>query len=440
MDKLKNSNACGIDISAKEHVVAVPQDRDSQCIRTFCTFTQDLHQLANWLLQCKVDSVVMESTGVYWYHLYTVLLEYDLEVFLVNAQHVKRVPGRKSDVSDARWLQQLHSFGLLNGCFQPDNLTRELRDYVRLRKSIIRDMSKQRQRAQKALELMNIKLNLVISDITGKSGSNIIQAILNGKRDPHTLIKYADGRLKGSREALLKALEGNWREEQIFNLKVAWEHYKFLSAQLEQCDQQSENTLTKFQTIEDKQLPDSKTRSRNQPKFNVRNYLFGVLGTDVLEINGFKETSALTVFSETGPMLQKKFPTDKQFCSWLNLVPDNKISGGKILSSKVKKKKNNAGQSFREAAFTLWKSKCPLGDYLRMKKAKSGAKAAITATARKIAAIYYKMVTDKVAFDNAVLIQKSRVDLLKKVMALERSLSLAKIQLAGTLLFVSFVI
>lgn len=143
MDKLKNSSACGIDISVKEHVVAVPQDRDRQSVRTFGSFTQDLHQLAQWLLQCKVDSVVMESTGVYWYHLYTVLLEYEFEVFLVNAQHVKRVPGRKSDVSDARWLQQLHSFGLLNGCFQPDNLTRELRDYVRLRKSIIRDMSKQ---------------------------------------------------------------------------------------------------------------------------------------------------------------------------------------------------------------------------------------------------------------------------------------------------------
>jgi len=211
MDKLLKLNACGIDISAKEHVVAVPQDRDTQSVRTFGSFTQDLHQLAGWLLQCKVDSVVMESTGVYWYHLYTVLLEYQFEVFLVNAQHVKRVPGRKSEVSDARWLQRLHSYGLLNGCFQPDNLTRELRDYVRLRKSIIRDMGKQTQRAQKALELMNIKLNLVMRDITGKSGSNIIEAILKGERDPHTLIKHADKRLKASREAILKALEGNWR-------------------------------------------------------------------------------------------------------------------------------------------------------------------------------------------------------------------------------------
>lgn len=440
MDKLLKLNACGIDISAKEHVVAVPADRDTQSVRTFGSFTQDLHHLANWLLQCKVDSVVMESTGVYWYHLYTVLLEYGLEVFLVNARHVKQVPGRKTDVSDARWLQQLHTYGLLNGCFQPDNLTRELRDYVRLRKTIIQDMSTQTQRAQKALELMNIKLNQVMRDITGKSGSHIIEAILRGERDPNNLIKYADQRLKASKENILKALEGNWRDEQIFNLKVAWEHYKFLLTQLDHCDQQSEKALAKFETIEDKPLKDINRRSKNQPKFNVKNYLFQVLGTDVTEIDGFKETSALTVFSETGPLLQEKFATDKKFLSWLNLVPDNKITGGKIIYSKVKKKKNRAGQSFREAANGLWNAKCPLGDYLRMKKAKSGSNSAIVATARKLAAIYYKMVTGKVAFDNAVLQHRSRLYLVRKVIALEKSLTLAKMQLAGVLLFVSFVI
>lgn len=223
-------------------------------------------------------------------------------------------------------------------------------------------------------------------------------------------------------------------------MKVAWEHYKFLLAQLEQCDQQSEKTLAKFETIEDKQPHDPKRNSKNQPKFNVKNYLFQVLGTDVMEIDGFKATSALTVFSETGPLLEKKFPTDKQFFSWLNLVPDNKITGGKIISSKIKKKKNRAGQSFREAANGLWNAKYPLGDYLRMKKAKSGSNAAIVATARKIAAIYYKMVTVKVAFDSAVLQQKRRLYLFKKVIALEKSLELAKMQLASILLFMSFVI
>lgn len=447
MDKLKNSNACGIDISAKEHVVAVPEGRSSQPVRTFGTFTEDLHQLAKWLLECKVDTIVMESTGVYWFHLYTVLVDYQFEVLLVNAQHVKRVPGRKSDVSDARWLQQLHSYGLLNGCFQPDNLTRELRDMVRLRKSIVRDMSKQIQRAQKALELMNIKLPMVISDITGKSGSNIIKAILKGERDPHVLVKHADGRLKATKQTLRKALEGNWREEQIFNLKVAWEHYQFLLTQLNQCDLQAEKTLAKFpgsrkarQTPQDKQLPNTKYKSKNQPKFNVRNYLFSVLGTDVMQIDGFKETAALTVFSETGPWVRNKFPTDKQFFSWLNLVPDNKISGAKILSSMVKKKKNKAGQAFREAANSLWNSKSPLGDFIRTKKANAGAKSAITATARKLAAIYYKMVTDKVAFDRALLRETSRLHLIKKMRTLEKNLQLAKMQLAGILLFISFVI
>jgi len=440
MDKLKNSNACGIDISAKEHVVAVPEDRSSQPVRTFGTFTEDLHLLAKWLLDCKIDTIVMESTGVYWFHLYTVLTDYNFEVLLVNAQHVKRVPGRKSDVSDARWLQQLHSYGLLNGCFQPGNLTRELRDIVRLRKAIVRDMSKQIQRAQKALELMNIKLPLVMSDITGKSGSNIIKAILEGERDPHALIKHADGRLKASKQMLLKALEGNWREEQLFNLKVAWEHYQFLLTQLDQCDLQAENTLTKFDAPHDNQLPDTKYKSKNQPKFNVRNYLFSVLGTDVMQIDGFKETSALAVFSETGPCLQGKFPTDKQFLSWLNLVPDNKISGGKLLASKVKKKKNKAGQAFREAANSLWNSKSPLGDFIRLKKANIGSKSAITATARKLAAIYYKMVSDKVSFDREILNQTRRVHLLRKVTALEKNLQLAKMQLAGLLLFINFVI
>jgi transposase len=204
MRKLLKLNASGIDISTKEHVVAVPEGRDKKNVRTFGTYTKDLHALAKWLLKCKVDSVAMESTGVYWYHLYTVLLEYNIEVILVNAYHVKNVPGRKSDVSDAQWLQELHTYGLLKGCFQPDNLTRELRDYVRLRKTIVKDMGRQIQRAQKALELMNIKLSQVMRDITGKSGTKMIEAMLDGERNPHVLVTYADRRLKASKENILK--------------------------------------------------------------------------------------------------------------------------------------------------------------------------------------------------------------------------------------------
>src|SRR5690606_39152365 len=213
MSKLVNPNAGGIDISSKEHYVAVPEGRSKECVRTFQSFTEDLHLLAQWLQSCGIETVAMESTGVYWYHLYTVLLDYGLEVYLVNARHVKNVPGRKSDVSDARWLQQLHSFGLLNGCFQPDNLTRELRNYVRQRKTLVRQMTTAVQRMQKALEQMNIKLNNVVSDRQGNTGIAIIAAILGGERNPGELAKLRDRRIKASKEVFLKSLEGTWRAE-----------------------------------------------------------------------------------------------------------------------------------------------------------------------------------------------------------------------------------
>lgn len=429
MRKLLNPNAGGIDISAKEHVVAVPEDSDRESIRTFSTYTEDLHRLAKWLIRCGVGTVAMESTGVYWYHLYTVLLEYGMEVYLVNAYHVKNVPGRKSDVSDARWLQQLHSFGLLKGSFQPDNLTRELRDYTRLRKTVIRDMGIQIQRVQKALEYMNIKLAQVMRDITGTSGTAMIEAVLRGERDPEKLVLYADRRLKTPREKIKKALMGNWRDEQLFNLGMAWDQYSFLLGQLAQCDKKIEQTLVRFAETQRKELEDKGPKTKNQPRFNVKNHLFQVFGVDVTEIDGFKGTTALTVFSETGPRLKEKFKADKHFLSWLNLVPDNKITGGKVIYSKVKRKKNKAGQAFREAANALWNSKSPLGDYLRRKKARSGGNRAIVATARKIASVYYKMVTEKVSFDRTVLKTESQENLIRKIAYLEKSLESTKLQL-----------
>jgi hypothetical protein len=211
MAKLVNPNAAGIDISSREHYVAVPEGRSQEDVRCFQSFTRDLHELASWLKECKVDTIAMESTGVYWYHLYTILLDYGFEVYLDNAYHVKNVPGRKSDVSDARWLQQLHSFGLLRGSFQPDNFTRSLRNYVRQRKLLITQMAREVPRMMKALELMNIKLQNVISDIQGKTGMVIISKILEGERDPHVLAQYKHSRIHASTEKLIKSLEGNWR-------------------------------------------------------------------------------------------------------------------------------------------------------------------------------------------------------------------------------------
>lgn len=340
MAKIINPNAAGIDISAKEHYVAVSEEICKEDVRCFKSFTRDLHELANWLKECKVETIAMESTGVYWYHLYTILLDYGFEVYLVNAYHVKNVPGRKSDVSDARWLQQLHSYGLLNSCFQPDNLTRSLRNYVRQRKSIIKQMATEIQRMQKALEQMNIKLNNVIRDITGKTGMQIITKILEGERDPKILAQFRDRRIKASRELLIKSLEGNWRQEQLFNLELAFEHYHFLQNQLLKCDEKCEDIVDQMSddSIDKKKLPPVR-KQKNQPYFNVAHYLYHILGVDVTEIYGLKATTALTIFSETGPCLRDKFPNIKQFLSWLNVVPDNKITGGKVISSRVKKKR-----------------------------------------------------------------------------------------------------
>jgi transposase len=432
MANLLNPNAAGIDISAKEHFVAVPEDRDFQNVRTFKSFTSDLHSLAQWLKHCEITSIAMESTGVYWYHLYTILLEYGFEVYLVNAYHVKNVPGRKSDVSDAQWLQQLHSFGLLKNCFQPDNLTRSLRNFVRQRKSIIQQMSSETLRMQKALEQMNIKLNNVIRDLHGKTGTAIIKAILSGERNPNELVKLRDEKIKASKEVVLKSLEGNWREEQIFNLKLAYDHYLFLEQQLQLCDIEAEKTIALFndQTVQTRNIDQSRKSQKNQPKFNVAQYLYNSLGVDVTQIYGLKATTGLTIFSETGYNLKENFPTEKQFLSWLNLVPNNKITGGKVISSKVKRKKNRAGQAFREIANTQWRSDNPIGEFLRRKKAKSGGAQAIIATARKIAAIYYKMVTEKVEFNPSVIEKNSKEFLNKQIDKLENKIQNLKSQLA----------
>ena len=424
MAKVINPNAAGIDIASNVHYVAVSENKCKNPVRNFKGFTKDLHELAQWLISLEIDTVAMESTGSYWFQLYTILLDYGIEVFLVNAWHVKNVPGRKTDVIDAQWLQELHESGYLKACFQPDNLTRELRTYVRLRKQIIRDMAAETQRMQKAMVNMNIKLHDVINDINGQTGSAIVNAIIEGERDPKLLASFRNNRIKCSKETLIKSLEGNWRNEQLFCLKMARDKYRELEQHLLQTDMESERVI-KFLSQEKKKKKEVKRRSRKnkQPMFNVEQHLYNVYGVDVMEIYGVKQTTALTVLSETGANLKEKFPTVKQFLSWLNLVPDNKISGGKILSSKVRKRKNNAGQAFRESANGLWNANNPFGDYLRTKKSKSGAGQAIVATAKKIAIIYYKMVTEKVEFNPYVIDGNRQNYLQNRVKALTKTLN-----------------
>ena len=430
MAKLVNPNAAGIDIASNVHYVAVAKDRCENPVRNFKGFTRDLHELSKWLKSLGIETVAMESTGSYWFQLYTILLDYDIEVYLVNASHVKHVPGRKSDVNDAQWLQQLHENGYLNPCFQPDNLIRELRTYVRLRKQIIKDMSTETQRMQKAMVCMNIKLHDVINDINGKTGKAIVTAIINGERDAECLASYRDSRIKCSKETLIKSLEGNWRDEQLFCLKMACDKYLELEAHLFNVDKECERVVKLLENddVEPKKVKTRPNRNK-QPKFNVGQYLYNIHGVDVLDIYGVKQTIALTVLSETGANLKDKFPSVKQFLSWLNVVPDNKISGGKVLSSKVKKRKNKAGQAFREAANGLWNARNPFGDYLRSKKAKSGSGSAIVATAKKIATIYYKMVTEKVDFNPYIIDGNRQSYLQRRVRKLEKTIEKLNSQL-----------
>lgn len=430
MAKIINPNAAGIDIASNVHYVAVDEGKCKNPVRSFKGFTKDLHQLAQWLVSLGIETVAMESTGSYWFQLYTILLDYNIEVFLVNAYHVKNVPGRKTDIIDAQWLQELHASGYLKACFQPDNLTRELRTYVRLRKQIIREMATETQRMQKAMICMNIKLHDVISDINGQTGAAIVNAIINGERDPERLASFSNSRVKCSRETLVKSLEGNWRDEQLFCLKMARDRYRELEQHLQKTDQESERVV---KLLAQEGMGDKKVKNRpsnnKQPKFNVGQHLFNVYGVDVLEIYGLKQTTALTVLSETGADLKAKFPTVKRFLSWLNVVPDNKITGGKIISSKVRKRKNHAGQAFREAANGLWNAHNPFGDYLRSKKAKSGSGQAIVATAKKIATIYYKMVTEKVEFNPYIIDGNRQEYLRKRVKSLSKTLERLSLQL-----------
>jgi len=397
---LVRPNAAGIDVASEMHFVAVPVGRDQQPVKKFGSFTQDLHELARWLKKCQIDTVAMESTGIYWIQLYLILEEYGFEVFLVNARHIKNVSGRKSDVSDCQWIQQLHSYGLLNASFQPDLFGRELRTYMRHRKSLTQNYATQVQLMQKAFEQMNIKLQIVLTDITGKSGISIIEAILSGERDAKYLASLADPRVKASKEDLIKSLQGNWRDEHLFELRQAYELYQIFKEKIKECDRQIELALQKqdYNHSGDDLKQKPRPRGRNNFEFNATIYLKKILGVDITEIFGISEVSAMQIVSETG-IDMSKWATQKHFVSWLNLAPNNRISGGKQLRSKKIKKKNKAGQAFLFAASSLLRSNHWLGTFMRRISARHGAPVAIKATARKIALIFYKMIKEQTEFN-----------------------------------------
>lgn len=392
-----NPNAAGIDVGASEHYVAVPPDRDEQPVRRFGAFTEDLHALAQWLLQCGVKTVAMESTGVYWIPLYQILEDYGLVVKLVNARHVKHVPGRKSDVQDCQWLQQLESFGLLSGSFRPEAKICVLRSYMRQREMLIRSASRHVQQMQKALTEMNIKLHQVISDLTGVTGLAIVRAILAGERDRLKLAAMKDHRIKSDEATIAKALEGDYRPEHLFALRQALELYDYYQQKVAECDAE---ILKEMQTLETRAegapppAPKSKrkARSKHNPfSFDSQAELYRILGVDLTRIDGLNEGTVQLVLSELGLDLCHKWPTEAQFTSWLGLCPNNEISGGKVLRRGTRKVVNRVANALRMCAQSLLKSNSALGAYARRMRAKRDSQIAITATAHKLARLIYRM-------------------------------------------------
>jgi transposase len=401
---LVNPNAAGIDVGDTIHAVAVPAGRNEISVKTFGTMTCDLEAIADWLQECGVDTVAMESTGVYWKPLFSWLVQYGFEVYLVNAKQVRNVSGRKNDEDDARWIQKLHSCGLLKSSYLPDDEQEALRTLVRHRKTLLQDRSRCVLRMQKALEMMNVKLHTLIRDITGKTGTLIIESIIRGERTPECFLACIDRNIRADRTTILKSLQGNWRKEQVFLLEDCYTSYKHYTERIAACDAAIEGQLQHYQ----RQLfadvgPESETASRkranrNKPGFNTCRYLKVLLGVDVMAIYGISDIAAMEILAETGTDMSK-WPSAKHFVSWLNLCPSNKISGGKLISSMLMKKKPNAAsQAFRNAANAVQRSDNWLGDYFRRMKTRGGNKYATVATANKIATIYYKMVAGKEEF------------------------------------------
>lgn len=391
-----NPNAAGIDVGSELHVVAVPPDRDPEPVRSFGCFTADLNALAEWLKHCGIETVAMESTGVYWIPLYQILESRGFEVLLVNARHVKHVPGRKTDVMDCQWLQQLHCYGLLRGSFRPEERICVLRSYIRQRDTLIKSAAAHLNRIQKLLEQMNVQFHKVISDIAGVTGMRILKAIIDGERDPAKLAQLKDYRVKSSCETIAKSLEGDWREEHLFALGQEFELYEIYRQKILQCDQKTLAYLTTFASkLEPGQeaLPQYKHGRKkaygNEPVVDLRTPLYRISGVDLTAVAGFDVLIVLTLISEVG-LDPNKWPTEKHFSSWLGLCPNNKITGGRVYNTKSRKVVNRAANAFRMAAQAVGKSHTALGAYYRRMKIRMGPAKANTATARKLACIFYR--------------------------------------------------
>jgi transposase len=401
-----NPHAAGIDIHLATHWVAVPPssapvppaDHPANLppwVRSFGTCTADLEELADWLSACGVTTVAMESTGVYWVALFGILERRGFEVYLVDPRQSKHAPGRpKTDVLDCQWLQRLHSYGLLTPSFRPGDQVVVLRSYLRQRQMLIAYGGQHIQHMQKALEELNVKLTTVVSDITGVTGMAIIQAIVAGERRPLVLAKLRNAKCQHTEAEIARALYGNWREEHLFALRQALELYGFYQRQLQTCDQALAQHLQSFVDRSGGEIlppkPQKRKRGNNAPRFDVRQKLFEMAGVDLTVIEGIDESTALVILSEIGTDLTK-FPTVKQFTSWLGLCPLHQGSGGKIKRRRVRKGQNRAARAFRLAGQGCHKAQNAMGAFYRRVQARSGGPKAVVATAHKIATRVYRL-------------------------------------------------
>lgn len=428
---VKNHYVAGIDVSDKEMMVAYPVDEKQIVVQAFGTYTCELLDIIDCFKRYKITSIAMESTGVYWISLFLLLQEEGFEVYLVNAKHTKNVTGRKDDESDAEWIQKLHSCGLLSASFQPDNLTRTVRSFVRHRDSLVRTRTTYINRIQKALEQMNIKFHTVISDIDGITGKRIIEAIIKGERDAEKLADLKHSRIVASKEELVKSLQGYWRDEHLFELKQCYEFYNFHQEKIQECEHEIKEHLERLIASKNdgiiSEMPKKrrKVNSKNKISFNLSALLWALVGTDLTDVFGLSELSILQIISEVG-IDMTRWKTEHHFASWLGLVPNTKKSGNKIISSSVKKKKQYAGQAFRNAANSLANSKSALGDFYRRIRSKAGGQKAVVATARKLAIIFYQMVKKKEVFNPILLIEYQNKAKEKKIINLEKKLAKLK--------------
>jgi len=436
--EIVNPHAAGIDVSSTEMQVCVPEDRDGDNNRRFGTFTCDLHEISAWLKACEIDTIAMESTGIYrvlrtqykyWIPLYMRLVADGFDVLLGNAKAIKNIAEKKTDEVDAEWIMLLHSYGLLKASFQPCNYTREIRNLVRHRDNLLRSSSKEVLHMQKytctmyevrSMELMNIKLGNVISDLLGKSGQDIISAIIGGERDAKVLASLADPRCKSPIEKIEKSLEANWDENLLFTLKQSFDLYHYIQNQMVETEKKVEALIIKYkaslpkETVHQTQCKRSEKPEspKNKISIDIEQYAHELWGVNLMRIPGIRKGSLFRLVGELGHDFVSKFDSYKKFCNWMNVVPNNKISGGKLLSSKVPKRKNPVGQILRVAANSLKTEKSHLGRYFRKIQSRKGYQAAIVATANKLGRIIYSMVQNQTEY-NDTLGQEEQAKILK---------------------------